>query len=167
MVKLTVNKKILVALIFLTAFIYAAFTYIDIASKVNSSECNIGNYCPHEEQLNFINGAIPFIVSVSVVVGAGVYYFMSQKVESKEISLKKQSDVLLKFLNTDERKLVNLLIDNKGKALQAEASRLPGMSKLKSHRVVQKLVDKGVIESEKVGKTNIVKFTKEIREGLL
>jgi len=41
------------------------------------------------------------------------------------------------------------------------------MSKLKSHRVVQKLVDKGVIESEKVGKTNVVKFTKGIKEGLL
>ncbi len=32
--------------------------------------------------------------------------------------------------------------------------------------VVQKLIERGVIEKETVGKTNILRFTKEIKEGL-
>jgi uncharacterized membrane protein len=101
------------------------------------------------------------------VVGAGGYYLMASRIESKNVSLKKNTEILLKFLNEDEKKLVNALIESKGKVLQAEITRLPGMTKLKSHRVVQKLLDKGVIEKEQVGKTNIIKFSKEIREGLI
>jgi len=41
------------------------------------------------------------------------------------------------------------------------------MGKVKSHRVVQRLIGRGVIERDKLGKTNIVRFTKEIKEGLL
>ena len=62
--------------------------------------------------------------------------------------------------------MVNLLVESNGKVLQAEVTRLPGMSKVKSHRVVQKLIDRGVIEKESIGKTNVLKFSKEIKEGL-
>ncbi len=91
---------------------------------------------------------------------------MSTKVETKQESLAKNTEIILRFLNTDEKKLVNALIENSGKVLQAEITRLPEMSKVKSHRVVQKLIERGVIKKETVGKTNIIRFTKEIKEGL-
>jgi uncharacterized membrane protein len=165
------NKKLIVGIILIVAFVYIVFTVANIIQSSNeNNQCTdleSGEICPHKEQLNFLIGVLPLIASTALIVGAGIYYLMASKVEIKQESLKKNANILLKFLNEDEKKLVNLLIENNGKALQAEVSRLPGMTKVKSHRVVQKLIDKGVIEREEFGKTRIIKFVKEIKEALL
>ena len=162
------NKKIIIALVVLISFLYIVFSVGDLVSHVNADTCSVDvGTCPHEEELNFLVSAIPIIVSIAIIVGAFIYYLMAEKVEVKQKGLVNNTGVLLKFLSNDEKKLVSLLMESNGKVLQAEVTRLPGMSKLKSHRVVQKLLDKEVIEKEKIGKTNIIKFTKEIKEGLL
>ncbi len=149
-------------------FIFTISTTLTIPAQIDGTMvCGLEQPCPHEQQLNTLYTVIPLLVSLAVAVGAGIYYLMIGKVERKEKSLKKNTDILLRFLNPDEKKLVNALIENNGKVLQAEITRLPGMSKLKSHRVIQRLIDRGVIEKETLGKTNVVRFTKEIKEGLL
>ena len=50
---------------------------------------------------------------------------------------------------------------------QSEISRIEGIGKLKSHRILQRLSDRGVIEIEKHGKTNIIRLAKNIRETLI
>lgn len=109
----------------------------------------------------------PFFIVLSFIVGAGTYAFMSERLERKEQTIKKNVDMILKFLNEDERKVIEKLIENNGKALQAEITRLPGMSKLRSHRTIKKLLIRKIVETEKLGKTNIVKLAKDIKEGLL
>jgi len=109
----------------------------------------------------------PFLIIVSIVAGAGTYAFMSERIEGKVLSLKRNTELILKFLNEDERKVVQKLIENNGKALQAEITRLDGMSKLRTHRAVRKLLSKNIVEIEKYGKTNVIKFSKEIKEGLI
>jgi len=163
------NKKLVVAIIALVAFLYIIFNVsVLLAGVSDDSVCHAeGGTCPHKQELDFLIGAIPVIASIAIIVGAGTYYLMAGRIESKEKSLKNTSEVLLRFLNPEEKKLVNALIENNGKVLQAEITRLPGMTKLKSHRVIQRLVDRGVIEKDKVGKTNIVRFTKEIKDGLV
>ena len=162
------NKRVVLGIVVIVAFLVFAFSIFPFILDLSdhSVECSELEGCPHEQQLNFLEQMIPLLISLALIVGAGTYYLMSQQIESKQVSLKKQSHILLKFLNEDEKKLVNLLMENNGKALQAEVSRLPGMSKLKSHRVVQKLMDKGVIETERIGKTNVIRFSKEVEEGL-
>ena len=164
------NIKLLIGFIGIVALLYSAFTLNTILSDASHSEiCMVGttaDECVHQEQLDFLIGGLPLIISIAIVAGAGIYYFMASKMEKKVEIVKNNTEVLLKFLSPDERKLVNLLIENNGKILQAELTRLPGMSKVKSHRVVQRLIDRGVIEKETLGKTNIVKFTAEIKEGL-
>ncbi|MCR4368606.1 MAG: hypothetical protein NUV67_01740 [archaeon] len=168
------NQKILAGIILLAGFLsLAIFSAPLLGFKLSDAETcevdNLGNVisCPHEQQVRDLEAALPLVISIAIVVGAGTYYLMSGKVESTEKSLKKNTDVILKLLNSEEKKLVNLLIENNGKILQAEVTRLPGMTKVKSHRVVQKLIDRGVLEKESVGKTNVLKFTQEIKEGLL
>ena len=164
------NKKIIVGLIILISFLYIVFNLNTLyIGATDPGVCNVAGTeeCPHQQQLDFLGGAIPIIVSIALIVGAGTYYFMSGKVEGKKQDLKNNTGVLLQFLNNDEKKLVNALIESGGKVLQAEVTRLPGMTKIKSHRVVLKLLDKGVIEKIQLGKTNIIQFTKEIKEGLL
>lgn len=164
------TKKQIIGIIALVAFLYAVFTVNTLLANVSNPQfCPSAGTeaCPHKQELDFLIAAIPLIASIAVIVGAATYYLMAGRIEGKEKTLKKNSEVLLRFLSADEKKLVNALIESHGKVLQAEISRLPGMSKLKSHRVIQRLIDRGVIEKDRIGKTNIVRFTKEIREGLV
>ncbi|PIU21341.1 MAG: hypothetical protein COT15_02890 [Candidatus Diapherotrites archaeon CG08_land_8_20_14_0_20_34_12] len=166
------NKKILIGIIAIIAFLYAIFGFGSFLLEHSlSASCPLektaSGKCVHEEQLDFLIGIMPLVVSIALGIGAAVYYLMSSKLEKKDKTLKSNTDVLLKFLSPDEKKVINKLIENKGRALQAEVTRLPDMGKVKSHRAVMKLIDKGVIEKESMGKTNIIKFKKEIQDGLL
>ena len=168
--KMDQNKKLIIGIVVLVAFLYVVFSInFLLESASNTDVCVAAGTaeCPHKQQLDLLIAAIPIIASIAVIAGALTYYLMVGRVESKDASLKKNTGILLQFLNPEERKLVNLLIENNGKALQAELTRLPGMSKVKSHRIVQRLIDRGVIEKDSVGKTNVVKFSKEVKEGLL
>jgi len=73
-------------------------------------------------------------------------------------------DIVLKFLNPGERKVLETLIERNGEALQSEISRLDGMTKLKTHRAVRDLVRKGIIKIENYGKTNRISLSKDVRE---
>ncbi len=161
------NSKAIAGIVVLLALLALVFYLPSIISVTNPDVCYIDGVCQHEAQVSFLTGLIPVAVLVGIMIGALVFFFMTSKLESKEKALKKNSSVLLSFLSQDEKKLVNALIESNGKVLQAEVTRLPGMTKVKSHRVVQRLVDRGVIEKDSVGKTNVVRFTREIREGLL
>lgn len=164
------NKKLILGVIILVAAGYVIFSVNSLLQKSSDTDvCSAAGTeeCPHKQQLDFLIGALPIMLSIAIITGAGTYYFMTGRVESKEKNLKSNTEILLRFLKPDERKLVNMMVENEGKVLQAELTRLPGMSKVKSHRIVQRLVDRGVIEKDSLGKTNIVRFTKEIRDGLL
>ena len=166
------NTKVLAGIALIVGFLLLVFFGAPLFGlNLGEERCEVdaqGNvvYCPHEKQVQDIRTALPFIISVALVVGAGTYYLMSSRLETKEKSLKKNTEILLKMLNKDERKVIQALIENHGKALQAEITRLPEMSKVKSHRVVQKLIDRGVLQKEEFGKTNKIKFAPEIQEGM-
>lgn len=76
-------------------------------------------------------------------------------------------DIILKFLNMSERKVVESLIEKKGEILQSEISRMDGMTKLKTHRAVRDLERKGVIKRESHGKTHRIILSKDIKEAIL
>lgn len=119
------------------------------------------------------------------------YYFISKRLEEKleikfnlisKIMKKNNStsnnisnntpgiddkDIILKFLNLGERKVVESLIKKKGEILQSEISRMEGMTKLKTHRAVRDLERKGIIKRESHGKTNRIILSKDIKEAIL
>ncbi|MFH1978076.1 MAG: hypothetical protein ABIJ92_02015 [Candidatus Aenigmatarchaeota archaeon] len=162
------NKKLISSIILvvgLLIFIVAVSSVLRY--DLNQSGLSCGEDCPHEGQVEFLLNIIPLLVGFGIMAGAGTYYLMSQRLEVKEDLLKRNSQVLMKFLTPAERKVVDMLIEGHGKILQAEITRLPGMTKVSSHRTIKRLMEKGVIESGHFGKTNIVKLTKEVKEGLL
>ncbi len=115
------------------------------------------------------------------------YYFISRRLEekleknmkviSKIISKnnqtpkeKKQTNskgIVLKFLNMGERKVLEMLIERKDAVLQSEISRMDGMTKLKTHRAVKDLERKGIIKTERYGKTNRILLSKDVENILL
>lgn len=86
---------------------------------------------------------------------------------SKHISpdmLTVSKTIIMKFLSYNEKKVIAVLIDKKGKALQSEISRTTNMSKVKTHRAVKDLQQKGIIVVDKYGKTNKIQLTDEIKQ---
>lgn len=115
------------------------------------------------------------------------YYFVSKKVEEKleknmkviskiinsnkppkaKLASVNDKNVILKFLNFNERKVLKKLIEEKGAVLQSEISRMEGMNKLKTHRIVKNLKLKGIIKVESFGKTNRIILSDDIKDVIL
>lgn len=160
-------KKIIVVAIVLLGFAAIVFDLPPFIGLFNPQVCTINGVCQHENQLNMLIQSIPLFVGLGIIVGALVYYIMSRQLVEKQKSLHNTAEIVLQFLGKEEKAVVKKLVDEGGKCLQSEISRIEGIGKLKSHRILQRMKDKGVIEIEKYGKTNAIKLSKNIREGLL
>jgi len=109
---------------------------------------------------------LPFVAFVGLLIGTLAYYIMSDKVIQQERSLKKNTKIILNFLNGQERKVIETLLENDGGVQQYELSHLPNLNKVKTHRILVNLEQKGVIRKEKLGKINKIVLNKELYEVL-
>lgn len=117
----------------------------------------------------FIQYHVEFMVAlalVGILVGMAIAYLAFDKVEEKTAESKINAEMLLSFLSADEKKTIQYLIDNGGRAYQNEISRIDGMSRLRAHRVVQKLSEKSILEAERHGKANKLKLAEPIFDAL-
>lgn len=90
---------------------------------------------------------IPYMIvilsSLGLFVGSISYYYLSGKLKNKSSNLK----VTLSFLESDERRVVGLLI--KQKLLRPrDIEKSTGMHKVKIHRLLKRLENRGVIRRE-------------------
>ncbi len=112
---------------------------------------------------------IEFMIITSllgIVVGAGVYYLLKEEVAQKVVLAEGSANLLLKFLSEDEREIIQMMAEREGMTTQAEISKLPGMTRLKAHRIVEKMEKKGLIFVEKYGKVNMLRLANELKEVL-
>ncbi len=63
---------------------------------------------------------------------------------------------VLKTLTDEERKVVEVLTAHEGKYLQKYIRKEAGLSRLKTHRIVARLAERGIVSLEKTGNTNQV-----------
>ena len=63
---------------------------------------------------------------------------------------------VLKTLNEDERKVLNVLKNHGGTYLQKYIRGEAGLSRLKTHRVLARFAERGMVTLEKSGNTNEV-----------
>jgi uncharacterized membrane protein len=61
-----------------------------------------------------------------------------------------------KTLTEDERKIIEVLNAHNGKYLQKYIKNETGLSRLKTHRIIARLADRGIVSLEKSGNTNQV-----------
>ena len=161
------NKRTITGVIILVCIIALVIYSPTLISLTNPTTCTVNGVCEHEQRLILLEDLIPIFILIGVVIGAAVFFFMSSKIASTQKDMTKITDALVQFLGKDEKLVVQKLLDNDGKVLQAEVSRIEGIGKLKSHRIIQRLSDRGVIEIEHFGKTNIIKLNKGLKETLL
>jgi DNA-binding MarR family transcriptional regulator len=147
------------------------------------------------EQFLFYRPRIPFLgfllssLLLVIAVFPLSYFFLSKRLEQKleknfnlifKLIKKRNSsldkipyqeienkNIILKFLNPSERKVIEALIENDGKILQSEITRMKGMTKLKTHRAVTDLERKGVITRESYGKTYRIFLSEDVKRILL
>ena len=115
---------------------------------------------------------IPFFVPLTFILffsttlasTVGVIYFlimpeiMNRKLPENGNNIEVQD--LARFLLPDERKVVEILLKHDGTYLQKYISKESGLTRLKTHRIIARLAERGIVITEKNGNTNLVKLLK-------
>lgn len=157
------RRQILLLVFILSGFIFLLLTLVF-------------SYHLSSEQLQYSPIFAPFVsyhvefmmvvATLGVAVGAGVSYLMAGIVEKQEAETRWNASLLLKFLNEDEREVCGMLLKKNGIAYQSEIASLPLMGRVRAHRVISKLLKRGVISVRKAGKINIIEMPHELLDGL-
>ena len=79
---------------------------------------------------------------------------------------KENTAMVLKTLKPEERSIVTVLDAHGGSYLQKYITKEAGLSRLKTHRLVATLSERGIVQVEKQGNTNQVMLAKWFYEGL-
>lgn len=108
-------------------------------------------------------------------VGGGVYFLKFPKIGMVEptaistVSSIPQGAVtpyesVSKTLTTEERTILDILVSHDGKYLQKYIRAETGLSRLKTHRIVSRLAERGIVTLEKSGNTNEVYISSWLNE---
>jgi uncharacterized membrane protein len=116
--------------------------------------------------------AVLIAVTVIGLVGLG-YYLLYPQIRVGVVSHAVVSDKLgsgvsafesvSKTLTVEERKVIDVLKAHDGKYLQKYIRSETGLSRLKTHRIIARLSERGVVSLEKVGNTNQVYLANWLR----
>src|SRR5690348_16742052 len=79
---------------------------------------------------------------------------------------KENTAMVLKTLKAEERSVVHVLDVHGGEYLQKYITKEAGLSRLKTHRVVAALSERGIVQVAKYGNTNQVKLAKWFHDGM-
>jgi len=106
-----------------------------------------------------------FTVLASMV---GVIYFLVVPEMKNYVSGdgKDAASVVLRTLKPEERAVVRVLDAHGGTYLQKFVTKEAGLSRLKTHRVVASLSERGIVHVEKRGNTNEVTLVKWFHDGM-
>ncbi|HDZ36281.1 MAG TPA: hypothetical protein ENH81_05165 [Thermococcus sp.] len=108
---------------------------------------------PVEKETDWTMVILAVIVSVATVVPVTVYYAKKKWASNR---------VPIEVLTEKERIVVKAILEKGGTVKQEELPELTGYSRPTISRIIQELEKKQLVEREKVGKTFLVKLTKEI-----
>ena len=106
-----------------------------------------------------------FTVLASMV---GVIYFLVVPEMKNYVAgdTKDTASVVLRTLKPEERKVVHVLDAHGGTYLQKFITKEAELSRLKTHRVVASLSERGIVQVEKRGNTNEVTLVKWFHDGM-
>ncbi|MHA2030993.1 MAG: helix-turn-helix transcriptional regulator [Candidatus Kariarchaeaceae archaeon] len=141
--------------VFTLLVITSVYCVIFIATVVISTIIN--GKLPFEEHTHNQMLGILFIFSLGILVG-GVYlsYFypeLREKIHGKEISSNPTSLEVLLYMSSDEEiKIIKSIQTLAPKAYKFEIARDTGLSRMKVHRILMRLSERGVVRIIKDGR---------------
>ncbi|MBN1170107.1 hypothetical protein JXA56_03715 [Candidatus Micrarchaeota archaeon] len=156
------NKRPFLGLVIIAIFVLIVIYVPHFFEAGVPLMCIEDGNCQHEAYLESIISYIPGIIVFGFLLGVVVsYLYFERKIDVPQTD---KTRVILSLLPPTERKILTKIIENGGKALQSEVSRIEGVGKVKAHRAVEKLVKRGVLEKEQLGKTNVLHLRKDLKE---
>jgi hypothetical protein len=120
----------------------------------------------------FMVGVVVLVGVVIVSAGGLVYFFMSPEVKTGQARRDGQVsaqdatayEAIVKTLTNEERKVIEVLNIHEGKYLQKYIRKEAGLSRLKTHRILVRLADRGIVTLKKIGNTNEVRLADLLRK---
>ncbi len=73
--------------------------------------------------------------------------------------------VLLKTMTPEEQKVLNVLVAHQGKYLQKYVGKEAGLSRLKTHRIVARFAQRGIVTVKEFGNTNEIVVSDWVRNS--
>jgi uncharacterized membrane protein len=113
-----------------------------------------------------------FLLFLSTVLASmvGVVYFLilpeMKNYQESGSNGKENTTMVLRTLKAEERTVVNVLHAHGGSYLQKYVTKESGLSRLKTHRIVAALSERGIVIVEKQGNTNKVSLVEWFQDGL-
>ncbi|WGM89099.1 MAG: hypothetical protein NUK63_09315 [Candidatus Bathyarchaeum tardum] len=128
-----------------------------------------GNYPVTDPLLNIYGILLIVIAGIAIIGVAGLTYFylfpeIKNVPQPQQTSSSSQSEnqnlssyeSVLKTLNEDEHKVLTVLKNHNGTYLQKYIRHEAGLSRLKTHRILARFAERGMVTLEKTGNTNQV-----------
>jgi len=112
---------------------------------------------------NEINLILILLSLFAMFIGSLTYYFISEKYEKKIVKIHRDVNLTLKFLEGDERIIINSLINHKGELTQSEIAKETGLSRVKIFRCLKNLEQRMLITKKPKGMTNTIILDNEIK----
>jgi uncharacterized membrane protein len=132
------------------------------------AELLMGGFTPNLTILIPLSALLFLFVLLASVVG--IIYFLVLPEMKNYVSWtgsgKEAASVVLRTLKPDERKVVMVVDTHGGKYLQKYITKEAGLSRLKTHRVVATLSERGIVSVEKKGNTNEISLVEWFRDGM-
>ena len=144
--------KIILNLIVVSVFIFLVSVLVFVFALYSE-----GQQVPPFLSL-FLQYHIPFMILMGVFgVAAGLisYSILKSTLEKQKKIVQTNTDIIMKFLSLEDRNVFQVLKEKGGMTTQSEIANLENMTRLKAHRLVKKLEDRGIVHVEKHGKINI------------
>ncbi len=91
-----------------------------------------------------------------------------KRIEEKEATKKevKPLDITLRLLSEDERRVVELLAESGGQMMQKDIGYNLKLSRVKTHRVLVGLIERGIVTAEKHFNTNMITLAEWLRKDV-
>lgn len=148
------NKKIILITLILSVFVLIVSLISIYVQEVVSS----GHICGCVIPLPLF---IPFIASVGLFIGTLVYHLL---IPVREPINKK---AVLGLLEDEEKKIVETIVNHRGKITQANIVRITKIPKIRVFRTLKRLEQRGIVEKHPYGKTNIIVLKEPYKKLLL
>ena len=107
---------------------------------------------------------ILLLSSLGVFIGSLSYYLLSSKFVKERKEYSEDINLTLRFLNNDERKIVETVINNKGEINQSKLIKNTDLNKVKVSRIINKLIEKEVITKKVIGKINKIYLHEDLQK---
>lgn len=133
-----------------------------------------GSYTNSDPLLNSYGILLIVAVLVAIIGIGGVGYFLlfpeikntaqvNQSLSNQASQNSSSYESVLKTLNEDEKKVLNVLRKHDGKYLQKYIRQEAKLSRLKTHRVLARFAERGIVTLQKSGNTNEVTLVKWLK----